>query len=98
RPVNLLEEAERSVRLSGGSARGLLGRVILLDASRGELSDLIKFGENPSLTALQSHEAQPAFLSAEPRSSRTGPSGEAGAPTAAALTPAALPTNGETHP
>ncbi len=43
RTVNLNEEAERSARLSGASARGLLGRVILLDASRGDLADLIHF-------------------------------------------------------
>ena len=43
RSVNLNEEAERSARLSGASARGLLGRVVLLDASRGDLADLIQF-------------------------------------------------------
>lgn len=43
RSVNLNEEAERSARLSGASARGLLGRVVLLDASRGDLADLIHF-------------------------------------------------------
>jgi uncharacterized protein (DUF58 family) len=43
RPINLIEEAERSVRLSGVSARGLLGRVILLDVSRGDVDDLIQF-------------------------------------------------------
>jgi uncharacterized protein (DUF58 family) len=43
RSVNLNEEAERSSRLSGASARGLLGRVVLLDASRGDLADLIHF-------------------------------------------------------
>lgn len=43
RPVNLTDEAERSARLSGGSSRGLTGRVLLLDASRGDLDDLIHF-------------------------------------------------------
>jgi uncharacterized protein (DUF58 family) len=45
RPINLMEEAERSTRLSAASLRGLLGRVTLLDASKGELADLIKFGD-----------------------------------------------------
>jgi uncharacterized protein (DUF58 family) len=45
RPLNLAEEAERSVRLSGGSARGWAGRVILLDASRGDLDDLVQYAE-----------------------------------------------------
>jgi uncharacterized protein (DUF58 family) len=52
RPVNLIEEAERSARLSGGSARGLMGRVVLFDASRGDLNDLIQFTESSSSTTL----------------------------------------------
>lgn len=43
RPLNLVEEAERSRRLSGTSYRGLLGRVILLNASKGDLADLIDY-------------------------------------------------------
>ena len=42
------EEAERSARLSGSSGRGLLGRVQMLDASRGDLADLIHYGGSPS--------------------------------------------------
>ena len=50
RPVNLMEEAERSAHLSGAAGRGLSARVILLDASRGDLDDLIQFdGELPSI-------------------------------------------------
>lgn len=45
RPINLLEEAEKTARLSGASSRGLFGRVTLLDASRGDLADLVKFGD-----------------------------------------------------
>jgi uncharacterized protein (DUF58 family) len=45
RPINLLEEAERSSRLSPTALRGLLGRVTLLDASKGELTGLIHFGK-----------------------------------------------------
>jgi uncharacterized protein (DUF58 family) len=52
RPINLIEEAERSARLSGGSARGLLGRVILFDASRGDLNDLIQFADSASSSTL----------------------------------------------
>ena len=51
RPINLIEEAERSARLSGASARGLMGRVILLDASRGDLDDLLQFPPTGSATA-----------------------------------------------
>jgi uncharacterized protein (DUF58 family) len=47
RPVNLVEEAERSPRLAGAASRGLAGRVILLDASRGDLDDLIQFDGEP---------------------------------------------------
>lgn len=47
RPVNLVEEAERSARLSGASTRGLLGRVILLDASSGELADFVQYPDDP---------------------------------------------------
>lgn len=42
RSVNLAEEAERSVRLGGASARALLGRAIVLNAAAGELSDLVQ--------------------------------------------------------
>ena len=48
RPINLLEEAERSSRLSGPALRGLLSRVLLLDASKGDLTDLIQFGKDGS--------------------------------------------------
>ena len=78
RPVNLLEEAERSARLSGGPSRGLLGRVILLDASRGDLADLIQFAESLDrrlhwhrIAALRSSDARPGARDrvggAEPR-------------------------------
>jgi uncharacterized protein (DUF58 family) len=46
RPINLLEEAERSTRFSATALRGLMGRVMQLDASKGELADLIKFGKS----------------------------------------------------
>jgi uncharacterized protein (DUF58 family) len=52
RPVNLVEEAERSARLSGASARGLLGRIIALDVSRGDLDGLIQYGESAVATTL----------------------------------------------
>jgi hypothetical protein len=47
RPVNLLEEAERSTRLSVAALRGLVNRVTLLDASKGDLANLIQFGKSP---------------------------------------------------
>ncbi len=45
RPLNLLEEAERSSRLNAATARGLMGRVLAFDAAQGELDDLIQFAE-----------------------------------------------------
>ena len=48
RPINLVDEAERSARLAGGTARGLASRVLLLDASRGDLNDLIQFDKSTS--------------------------------------------------
>lgn len=51
RPVNLLEEAERSARLSGAAARGLLGRVVFLDVTRGDLKDLIQFAGDSTAAA-----------------------------------------------
>lgn len=53
RPVNLLEEAERSARLSGTAGRGLLGRMLILEASRGDLADLLQYGDAHSSAALQ---------------------------------------------
>jgi uncharacterized protein (DUF58 family) len=48
RSINLVEEAERSARLSGAVGRGLAGRVMQLDASRGDLTGLVQFGEQPA--------------------------------------------------
>ena len=48
RPVNLVEEAERTSRLAGGGARGLMSRVVFFDASKGELNDMIKFAASTS--------------------------------------------------
>jgi hypothetical protein len=99
RPVNLLEEAEHSARLSGGSSRGLLGRVILLDASRGDLADLVQFAESSSATALQWHESHLTLLDAESRHERAGGTPLAvprAAPPAASGTAGAVETNGET--
>jgi uncharacterized protein (DUF58 family) len=50
RPINLYEEAERSVRLSETSSRGMFGRVTMLDVSRGDLNDLITFGSTDQTT------------------------------------------------
>lgn len=52
RPVNLIEEAEQSARLAGAAGRGLMGRVILLDASSGELADFIQYPDGPVPHAL----------------------------------------------
>ncbi len=53
RPVNLLEEAERSSRLSATSLRGLMGRVTLLDVSKGDLASYIEFGPPGTSPTLQ---------------------------------------------
>ncbi len=72
RPLNLNEEAERSARLSGGAARGLVGRIHLLDATRGDLDNLIQFTEVPSATLLEPMEGEPVSLpEAEHFSART---------------------------
>lgn len=47
RPINLVEEAEKSSRLSGGSARGLLGRVSLFNAAHGDLASLFQLDADP---------------------------------------------------
>lgn len=46
RPVNLSDEATRSSRLAEATHRGLSGRLIVLDAARGELSGLIDEGDS----------------------------------------------------
>jgi uncharacterized protein (DUF58 family) len=85
RPVNLIEEAEQSSRLSGASARGLLGRVVLLDASRGDLDDLVQYTGASVSTALSRHtshaaaEREAAFAHAAPRDHAAEPAA-AGAP------------------
>jgi uncharacterized protein (DUF58 family) len=76
RPVNLLEEAERSARLSGGSARGLMGRVVLIDASRGDLADLIQFAEGSNTTALQWHHSHSTLLDSDEQRDASDGDGE----------------------
>jgi uncharacterized protein (DUF58 family) len=56
RPIHLLEETERSARFSGAVGRNLLSRVLLFDASRGDLADLVQYGGRSS-TALPWREA-----------------------------------------
>ena len=43
RPIVLAEELERSRRLSGATGFRMVGRSLLLDASRGDLDDYIRF-------------------------------------------------------
>jgi uncharacterized protein (DUF58 family) len=98
RPVNLLEEAEHSARLSGGSARGLMGRVALFDASRGDLDDLVQFAESPTQTALQWHESHLSLLDAESRADRPAMSTIAEGDPRAQATATATPTPSATAP
>jgi uncharacterized protein (DUF58 family) len=53
RPVNLIEEAERSARLAGTAARGMLSRAILLNSASGDLDDLIEFNESSTSSLLE---------------------------------------------
>jgi uncharacterized protein (DUF58 family) len=53
RPLNLAEEAERSTRLTGSSGRNLLGRAVVLNASHGDLFDLVQFAGSTSRTLLE---------------------------------------------
>jgi uncharacterized protein (DUF58 family) len=53
RPLNLVEEADRSKRLAGNSARGLAGRISLLNASQGDLVPLFQPYENTTRSLLQ---------------------------------------------
>jgi uncharacterized protein (DUF58 family) len=53
RSLNLIEEAERSSRFSGTSARGLLGRATTLNSSQGDLFPLIQFAEDSTRDLLQ---------------------------------------------
>lgn len=43
RAINLAEEMDRSFRLSSPTGRGLAGRILSLDVSKGDLADLIQY-------------------------------------------------------
>ncbi len=45
RPLNMIDEAERSARFSGTSARSLLGHVMILNAALGDLAPLFQPAE-----------------------------------------------------
>jgi len=53
RPLNLIEEAERSSRFSGTSARSLLGRVVTLNSTQGDLAPLFQVAEDSSRDLLE---------------------------------------------
>ena len=77
RPINLIEEAERSSRFSGTSARGLLGRVMMLNATQGDLSPLVQFDLDNARELLQQRSSsaiQERRTSQEQR--RRGPSSD----------------------
>jgi uncharacterized protein (DUF58 family) len=57
RPINLIEEAERSSRFSNTSARGLLGRVMMLNATQGDLSSLFQFDDETARDLLQQRQS-----------------------------------------
>jgi uncharacterized protein (DUF58 family) len=75
RPVNLVEEAERSQRLSGAAARSLYGRVLLLDAAKGDLNGLIQYaggGNGSTATADAPAPPAPATVPVPPGGSSLG--------------------------
>jgi uncharacterized protein (DUF58 family) len=53
RPLNLVEEAERSRRLAGTAARGIAGRISVLNASQGDLAPLFQPAESSTRNMLQ---------------------------------------------
>ncbi len=53
RPLNLLEEAERSKRLTSTAARGIAGRISMLNAAQGDLVPLFQAAENTTRNILQ---------------------------------------------
>jgi uncharacterized protein (DUF58 family) len=53
RPLNLVEEAERSSRLSGASARNWLGRVLMLNSTQGDLAPLFQPSDAATRNLLQ---------------------------------------------
>jgi uncharacterized protein (DUF58 family) len=53
RPLNLIEESERSRRLAGTGARSVAGRISLLNASQGDLIPLFQPAESASRNLLQ---------------------------------------------
>ncbi|MFI5456887.1 MAG: DUF58 domain-containing protein [Isosphaerales bacterium] len=53
RPLNLIEEAERSSRFSGTSARSLLGRALILNSTQGDLAPLFQLAEDSTRDLLE---------------------------------------------
>ena len=53
RPVNLIEEAEKSLRLSGAGARSSLGKIRMLDVSRGDLAEYFEYDSMATNGVLQ---------------------------------------------
>ncbi len=84
RPINLIEEIDRSTRLSETSTRGMINRAILLDASKGDLAEFVHYeGGSPEFaprrqadgntSESRSHRLIPPTL--DPESSAPGTSG-----------------------
>ncbi len=48
RPIQLAEELERSRRLADGAGTRLAGKILKFDASRGDLADLVDYGDAPT--------------------------------------------------
>ncbi len=99
RPINLLEEVERSARLAGTSSRPLHGRVVIFDASKGDLHDLVKFTQSVASTMPSRRQIDDSVFDRV----RSGGSHEIQLPDAGSATHAsspshAVPANGkETH-
>ena len=76
RPINLMEEAEKSERMSVASLRGLMGSVTLLDASKGDLADYIQFGHDGATAASRAGLGYPGSLGGRGEASESTASGE----------------------
>jgi uncharacterized protein (DUF58 family) len=57
RPLNLIEEAERSSRFTGTSARSLLGRVLFFNATAGDVDSLFQFASDAAPNLLEQRQS-----------------------------------------
>ena len=73
RAINLTEEYERSTRFNESTGMRLSGRALVLDASRGDLDNYMRFDGGPSLAASPLTESSRAELADNSASEETSP-------------------------